>query len=175
MIYFLFAFLALVLILVAVAKAKASQGSGGNGPWPFVKREFLTGGEKRFYAQLLAALPEYRVFPQVALSQLIDVKKGVNRMQWGNKIDRLVADFVVMNQAFEVVGVIELDGPHHSRPAQKERDARKDKALTVAGIQINRIDAGKAQTANDIRALYSLPPLAATQPGAPAAPNRQPA
>ena len=48
------------------------------------------------------------------------------------------ADFVVCSKDFSVVSVIELDDASHQKKERQAADAKKDKALTSAGIRIVR-------------------------------------
>lgn len=130
-----------------------ARRAGPKSDWPFVRKDFMNQSEKRLYALLCIALPECQIFPQVAVSQLIDVRKPADKpAQWRNRIDRLVCDFVVLSNTFDVLLVIEHDGPHHHTPKQRARDQRKDKALASAGIDVKRVPAGKKLEPADIRA-----------------------
>lgn len=88
--------------------------------------------------RLIQALPEYIILAQVQLSRLLGVKKGNNYQAWLNRINRMSADFVVCTKDSSIVSVIELDDATHQREDRQAADAKKDKALTSAGIRIVR-------------------------------------
>jgi very-short-patch-repair endonuclease len=67
---------------------------------------------------------------------LLEVKKGNNYQAWFNRINRMSADFVVCNKDFSIVAVIELDDATHQKEDRQMADAKKDKALTSAGVRI---------------------------------------
>jgi len=48
------------------------------------------------------------------------------------------ADFVVCNKDSSIVAVIELDDASHERDVRKKADAKKNRALSSAGIPIVR-------------------------------------
>jgi very-short-patch-repair endonuclease len=66
------------------------------------------------------------------------VKKGNNFQKWFNRINRMSADFVVCAKDASVLAVIELDDATHEGQQRKAADAKKDKALSAAGIRIVR-------------------------------------
>ncbi len=73
---------------------------------------------------------------QVGLSRLLSVKKGHNFQAWLNRINRMSADFVICTKDSSIVAVIELDDASHEREDRKIADAKKDNALSAAGIHI---------------------------------------
>lgn len=134
---------ALVIVVVAIglllffAKGKRSA-SVESGPWPFYPRKLLSDPELILYRRLIAALPSHIVLAQVSLGRFLGVKKGHNFGQWFNRINRMSADFVVCGQDGAIAAVIELDDSSHNRADREAADAKKDKALESAGIQIIR-------------------------------------
>ncbi|MGH8460596.1 MAG: DUF2726 domain-containing protein [Stenotrophobium sp.] len=135
-------FLVLVVIVIAVAllvMAKAKKGAGsGNAPWPFYAKKPLSNPEQVLYFRLCQALPEHIVLAQVALSRILGVKKGNNFGEWFNRINRMSADFVLCSKDSTIVAVIELDDASHEKADRQAADAKKDKALSSAGIRIVR-------------------------------------
>lgn len=115
-------------------------------------QELLNEAEVRLYRLLREAVPECYVLPQVALSQVIRLRRGAPRELF-NRYDRLVADFVVCTAQFTPLAVVELDGRTHQRRRQKERDRRKDQVVLAAGLKMFRIRArGRWPSAFEIRA-----------------------
>jgi very-short-patch-repair endonuclease len=134
-------FLLLAVLVVAVVilalKSKARRGEADE-VWPFYAKKPLTQPERVLYFRLVHALPDHIVLAQVQLSRLLGVKKGNNFQSWNNRINRMSADFVVCNKDSSVVAVIELDDTSHERQDRQVADAKKDKALSSAGIRVVR-------------------------------------
>ncbi len=126
-----------VIIVFVILKAKAQGGTGAE-VWPFHAKKPLSQPEQILYFRLVQALPDYITLAQVQLSRMLGVKKGNNYQAWSNRINRMSADFVVCNKDFSIVAVIELDDATHQRKDRRVADARKDKALESANIQIVR-------------------------------------
>lgn len=106
--------------------------------WPVVARRLLTPIETKLFTTLCEALPGHRIMSQVAVSRIVDVKPGSDGYYWFNRFSRMTVDFVVCDQAFNVIAAIELDDPSHGTARAEERDGRKDKALASAGIRLYR-------------------------------------
>ena len=106
--------------------------------WPYYKKQLLTKPEQILYFKILEALPEYLIFAQVQLSQILGVEKGYSYSEWYNRINRMSVDFVVCNKAAEIVALIELDDSTHEKEDRKEADRKKDKACKDAGIRLIR-------------------------------------
>jgi very-short-patch-repair endonuclease len=126
-----------VIVAFAVLKAKSQGGTGGE-VWPFYAKKPLSQPEQVLYFRLIQALPEHIILAQVQLSRLLGVKKGNNYQAWSNRINRMSADFVVCNKDSSIVAVIELDDATHEREDRQAADAKKDKVLGAAGVQIVR-------------------------------------
>ncbi len=126
-----------VLVVLVVLITKAQKGAGDEA-WPFYAKKPLSPVEQVLYFRLIQALPEYIILAQVQLSRLLGVKKGNNYQAWLNRINRMSADFVVCTKDSSIVSVIELDDATHQREDRQAADAKKDKALTSAGIRIVR-------------------------------------
>jgi very-short-patch-repair endonuclease len=109
--------------------------------WPFEPMPLMTASEVRFFERLQDALPEYFIFSQVQLSRLIQCNQAAEQKFWLNRINRMSADFVVVDDdAQTVLVVIELDDWTHDRPDRVRADRKKDKALASAGLPILRFD-----------------------------------
>lgn len=106
--------------------------------WPFLARSLLTDSEKIFHATLKDALPEYVIYVQVPLSQMLRVERGHDEHAWNNRINRMSVDFVVSDEFTRIIAAIELDDPSHDNPKRQADDAKKDKALQSAGIRVLR-------------------------------------
>jgi very-short-patch-repair endonuclease len=128
-----------IVVLAALAVLKAIfQGGSADEVWPFYAKTPLSRPEQVLYFRLVSALPEHIILAQVQLSRFLGVKKGNNYRAWFNRINRMSADFVVCNKDFSIVAVIELDDLTHQEKDRQAADAKKDKALSSAGIRIVR-------------------------------------
>ena len=142
----------IVLLLIAVAAiiiaaavylrksdtSPSSTGAGDNEAWPFFLRRPLSRPEQVLYFRLRNALPEHIVLAQVQLSRFLGVKHGHNFYAWNNRIDRLSADFLICAKDSSVVVAIELDDKSHELEHRQRIDAKKEKALTAAGVRLIR-------------------------------------
>jgi very-short-patch-repair endonuclease len=133
--------LAIAVIVVLALSAKLNSKSRNDYydvAWPFYAKKPLSQPEQVLYFRLVEALPDHIILAQVQLSQLLGVKKGNNYQAWFNRINRMSADFVVCNKDSSIVAVIELDDSTHQREDRLTADAKKDKALSSAGIRVIR-------------------------------------
>ena len=158
---FLIFILFFLFFVVAASRALKSRGRqkfkyNPSDDWPFEKEKLLTNPEKVLYFRLIEALPDYCVFAQVQLSQLMSVKKGHDFKQWFNRINRMSADFVVTNKAMEIIAVIELDDRTHLRAGRVAADRKKDHALLSAGIEVIRCNVSEMPTVDKIKDFFNL-------------------
>lgn len=135
--------LLLVLAILAVLAAALGQcrrgGSGLEQPWPLERKTaLLTNSEQRLHQRLLRALPDYLVFPQVQLLQLVRFKRGRWNASIANRISQLSVDFLIVKPDSSIVAAIELDDASHDREARRAADARKTHALQSARIPLLR-------------------------------------
>ena len=147
-----------VLVVLAVAflvlKRRASTG-GSDTPWPFYAKKPLSQPEQVLYHRLVAAMPECIVLAQVQLSRVLGVKKGFSFNEWNNRINRMSLDFLVCLKDSTVVAAIELDDKTHERASRVEADAKKDKALSAAGIALIRWNVSALPDENAIRQAFA--------------------
>ena len=129
--------LVLAAVVFVILKKRASAGSG-DAPWPFYAKKPLTQPEQILYHRLVAAMPECIVLAQVQLSRVLGVKKGFSFNEWNNRINRMSLDFVVCLKDSTVVAAVELDDKTHEKASRVEADAKKEKALTAAGVSLIR-------------------------------------
>jgi hypothetical protein len=129
----------LLLILGVLAALLKKRPKAATGPWPLeVRKTVLTQPEQVLYRRLVQALPQNLVFAQVQLSRFLEVRRGVPRQGWFNRISQLSADFLVLNPDTSVVAAIELDEASHGHPSRRDADARKSHALQSAGVRLIR-------------------------------------
>ena len=120
----------LILILLvlaaslALALLKNSKGKVRTGTYR--QRKLMTDNEAEFFGRLVVALPDHYIFPQVAMSALLDTASSDKRTAHGDRlrIAQQRVDYVVCTRSCEVVAVVELDDKTHSRAKDQLRDAR---------------------------------------------------
>lgn len=135
-----------VLLAAAIAMAFLRRRTP-----PYTARPLMTEIERRAYERLCDAQPGRLVLAQVQLCRFVRGPPGRGNHHWHNRISQLSADFVICSSDATVRAVIELDDKSHSRPVQKERDRKKDAALTAAGIPIIRWKVRDLPTAEQMR------------------------
>jgi hypothetical protein len=101
----------------------------------FRSKPMLAGPYLEFFQTLRSALPDYDVFPQVALSALVDPVGGPKGRRFAlDCIDGKRAGYAVFDQDMRLVAIIELS--HRSRATRKE--TALDACLANAGIHTLR-------------------------------------
>lgn len=127
-------------LVAAVAGLLRKQQRAGTLEWPVKARVVLTVPEQVLYQRLRGAFPDLVILSQVALSQILEVRRGKGSQAVFNRISQLVADFVVCRPDFKVLVVVELDDRSHQAPKRVAADARKTAALTAAGVPLWRFN-----------------------------------
>lgn len=119
--------LILVVILFGIAGGLAQVlPRGDDRTGSYKARHLLTGNEAEFFGRLVAALPDHYIFPQVAMSALIEAASSDKKKAHGDRlrIAQQRVDYVVSDRNFNVVVVVELDDRTHSGAKDQIRDAR---------------------------------------------------
>jgi len=147
-------FVALVLIALTLARTKTAERAG-----TYHSRALMTDNELEFFGRLVAALPEHYIFPQVAMSALLEAASSDKKAAHSDRlrIAQQRIDYVVCNKRCEVIVVVELDDRTHSRAKDKVRDGR----LEQASIRTVRFQARQKPTADAIRAAVLPAPASA--------------
>ena len=83
--------------------------------------------------------PQYRVFGQVALPEIIAAGSRYDRGGAYIAIEGRRIDILVTDRLCAPVLAIEHDGPHHATPKGQARDRIKDEALTRVGLPLLRL------------------------------------
>ena len=134
------------------------------------RRELLTAAEAEFAVVLEAALPEYRIFGQVAMSALVTTRRGIDRQESSkarNRYDRKIVDFVVCDRASgRGLVIVELDDASHDSDLAKGKDALRDAMTSAAGYPTVRISNRPWPNAAKVRAQVA-PAIAALSLSAP--------
>ncbi|MFM2276392.1 MAG: hypothetical protein RL211_2264 [Pseudomonadota bacterium] len=145
--FFVIAAIAVFAVIATALKPQSGKGKKGT----FAKRPLATANEQGMYWRLLECFkqPEYVVFAQVSFGALLTAKQGASRYSFSQKM----ADFVLLNKAFKVVAVIELDDSSHK--GREANDANRDAMLEQAGYNVLRYakTPDRNKLINDIAAL----------------------
>jgi len=96
---------------------------------PIKSSHIMTVHEKVMFGVLKEAVPECHIFPQVALGAILWTSSYATR----NKFSQKIADFVITDQNFTILAVIELDDKSHIGKEQK--DAERDAMVREAGYK----------------------------------------
>lgn len=97
------------------------------------KKKLISKSEQEYYTAILASLPAgYHAFPQVNLSSFI-VKN--DNSPFRNELFRNI-DFLITNETYESLFVIEINDQTHLNSDRKERDEKVQKICEEAGIPI---------------------------------------
>ena len=137
-------FIAIFLVFIAVIVISRSQGKRLDRDL-YKSKPLLTENEKEF----IQALPDYHVFPQVALGALLQPNvKGNNRKYYSVRgtFAQKIADFVICDKELNVVAIVELDDKTHN----SDKDAKRDAMLEQAGYRVVRWNSRKKPTVREI-------------------------
>lgn len=89
--WFFVVIVALIRIVAGIA-ARKNAGTAEQNPWPLAPKPILSEREQLLFRRLEAIFPNHRIFVQVALSQLIEVKSGTSDFRSiRNRYSQLVA------------------------------------------------------------------------------------
>jgi hypothetical protein len=125
----------------------AKNGKGRTGAYR--RRKLMTDNEEEFFGRLVAALPDHYVFPQVAMSALLQSSSSDGKTAHSDRLRNAQQriDYVVCTKRCEVVAVVELDDRSHSQAKDQLRDLR----LEQAGIRTVRFQARNKPKAEALR------------------------
>ena len=129
-------FLAVVIVLAFLAFAKLKK-AGQDRPekkGTFAARNPVTANEQPMYWRLVEAFPADvgTVHCQMSFGALLRAKDGASRYSFAQKM----ADFVVMDKAFRVLAIVELDDSSHK--GKEDKDDARDAMLIAAGYRVVR-------------------------------------
>lgn len=134
-----------VIILGARALASRNLISMEDGEsvsgFPYQKRDqFLTAAERSFYGLLkeLADTNGWDLFAKVRLEDLVEVKKGTDKLQaHRNRIKSRHIDFLICDsQTVSPIIAIELNDATHARSDRQQRDIFVSGTLEAAGLPL---------------------------------------
>jgi hypothetical protein len=143
-----------ILVVCSVVFSLVLSGKSGGRAGFYKPRKLMTDNELEFFGRLVKALPDHSIFPQVALSALIEASSGDKKIAHGDRmrIAQQRVDYLVCDAGCAVVAVVELDDRTHSKPKDELRDAR----LAQAGINVIRFQSRNKPTIETIRDALSL-------------------
>lgn len=120
--------------------------------WPYEPLQFMTDSEVEFYERLQLAVDNYyHIFCQVQLSRIINAENHPDSGQWLNRINRMSVDFLLVDyDAKTPLIVIELDDWSHEAKERIRADAKKDKALSCAGIPVMRFHGEQMPSSSEL-------------------------
>ena len=134
-------FVLLVLgILALFCKKKQKKYS-------YVKTDFMNSSERIFFFKLIEALPDFYVFPQVSLIELIKPLDFASK----SKILSSHVDFTIFDKDLKKCCVVELDGYTHNNSKQQVKDHDRDDFLAQAEIKVLRYKVKKNITSEALR------------------------
>lgn len=152
-------FLLLVLVVLAAGFAVQLKGAKStNRTGAYRRRNFMTDNEEEFFGRLVAALPDHYIFPQVAMSALVEASSSDKKTAHADRlrIAQQRVDYVVCTRRCEVIAIIELDDKTHVRAKDELRDSR----LEQGGIRTVRFQARNKPKVEAIRAIILGPAVA---------------
>lgn len=162
----------IVVIVLGVVAVALLQGAlkGRSEAGTYQARQLMTDNEAEFFGRLVSAVPDHPVFPQVAMSALIEAATGDKKKAHADRlrIAQQRVDYVICDRSCKVVAVVELDDRTHSATKDKVRDAR----LQQAGVRTVRFQSKNKPGPDALRAAIFpvVAPAAALAPAMPVAP-----
>jgi hypothetical protein len=118
---------------------------------------FKSKQESEFFKAVVACFPNYQTYPNVAVSCLVDfdsIKSEITGQQ-RDYFFKSIVDCVVFDvRTYMPKYFFEIDSVYHDAPAQKEKDATKDRFFSLCGEKLYRIrSSGGAITAKEFEDL----------------------
>ncbi|MEW6345741.1 MAG: DUF2726 domain-containing protein [Pseudomonadota bacterium] len=135
-----------VLVVIAVVSPKKTRKAAEARYKP---RALLTKNEVEFFHRLTQALPTEYIFPQVAMSALMDpVAQGKQRLLDLNRILQKRVDYAIYTRDLKLIAIVELDDRTHNRVKDRQRDLY----VASAGIRTVRFESSNRPGVAEIHA-----------------------
>lgn len=135
--------IALCIILLLVSKVL-------HGSKPrYLAKEILTRNELEFFIRIRKAAPDLYIFPQVAMSALLEPNEK-SQKKWlysFNRIAQKRIDYGLYSENMRLLAIIELDDKTHD----KAKDQIRDSYTKSAGIKTLRFESKAKPTINELR------------------------
>lgn len=123
-------------------------------PWRVRSRPLMTENELEFCHRLEDALPEYRVLVQVSMGAILEpdmddepVSEPGRFLSIRGRFAQKVIDFVIVDDEYQIVALVELDDRTHDA----DRDAERDRMTGMAGYLTFRYDSRDKPAPEEIR------------------------
>ncbi|MEZ4912253.1 MAG: DUF2726 domain-containing protein [Saprospiraceae bacterium] len=114
---------------------------------------FKSKEEQKMFLAFKRIFDTYQIYPNVALSSLIDYQKVKERLSQNEKkyFLRASVDLVVFEpfNQYEPIYFFELDSVWHDEEGAKEKDMMKDNIFSTAGLKLFRIRDKQNQKINE--------------------------
>ena len=139
-----------VLVILALAIMFVSPWlKGASRAGTYKARQLMTDNEAEFFGRLVVALPDHYIFPQVAMTALLEAATADKKKAHSDRlrIAQQRVDYVVCDKSCKAVAVVELDDQTHSRKRDKIRDER----LQQAGLRTVRFQSRSKPSADVLR------------------------
>lgn len=145
---FLVVSLLIVLAAVVFAFVRLKTAKRTDRLGVYRGRKLMTDNEREFFGRLVLALPNHDIFPQVAMSALLEAASRNRKQAYADhlRIAQQRVDYVVCAREGDIVAVIELDDSTHSHAKDRQRDAR----LAQAGIRTIRFQSRRKPSPAEI-------------------------
>jgi very-short-patch-repair endonuclease len=145
----LYALAAIIVVLIVVMLAYLASTRGGRVR--LVAKPIMTPIERETFGYIQAAVPQLRVYAQVAMGALLRTEPGMSRQDAArlrNRFSQKIVDYVIEDPASgEVVALVELDDRTHNA----DRDHTRDAMTAAAGYFTIRLPAGERPTLQNVR------------------------
>lgn len=126
-------FLIAIMVLAILSVLKKGESKNRNAKRnPIKGKRIITMNEQPTFMKLKEALPEHIILAQVAFSAFMTAQGYATR----NLFNRKVADFVVLDKAFNIVAIVELDDSSHK--GKEKFDTERDALIHEAGFKVIR-------------------------------------
>ncbi|WP_341744661.1 DUF2726 domain-containing protein [Azonexus hydrophilus] len=119
-------------------------------PSQFKRKRLMTSNELEFFQRIRAAVPEFYIFPQVALRAFIEppAARGSSAFMRQLKfIGSKHCDYLICDSNLSIVGIIELDDRSHNASL----DAIRDKMTKSVGVSTLRYESARRPNPAKIR------------------------
>lgn len=130
MIYFII--FVVIVVFLALSVVKQQQKKPKSQRTAIKPKRILSLNEQPTFIRLQLALPDCIVLTQVAFSALMTASGYATRSLFNRK----VADFVVLDQQFNIIAILELDDASHQH--KQQQDADRDALIAEAGYRVIR-------------------------------------
>ena len=123
-------------------------------PWRVRARPLLTDNELEFCHRLEDALPGFRVLVQVSMGAIMEpdlddeeASEPGRYLSVRGRFAQKVLDFVIVDDEYRIVALVELDDSTHDA----DRDAERDRITGMAGYLTIRYDSRNKPEPEEIR------------------------